>query len=1383
MDFWEDDDDDGLADFDVDAVVDHARARKDGGCSMSPQPAPREVVVIDDGREEEESLARRRARLLASTSTSGAMTITAPSGKFASANAKQISISSMFAVAAGTRAAPTTVAEEVRETLARATTTATPASAAPASGDGWMKTKRKGQSDDAPRKHQTTLPKELMIRSANDKRDLVAMATNLAPEALGEQDALGRTVCAGVGGRDGLPMDPQAVQTYVYPAQISRRQYQYDIARNALLTNSLVCLPTGLGKTLIAAVVMYNYYRWFPTGKIIFMAPTRPLVDQQMSACHTIVGIPASDTVVLMGSTKKDESGSRREFWRDKRLFFCTPHTVANDLNSGDLDANQVVCVVVDEAHHARGEYASAQVIRVLNERNINFRLLALTATPGQGIEEVQSVVETLRIGRIDFRSDQDPDVSRYTHKREMQVECVKPGQAISHVQDMLCDLLRPVCRSLLGMGAIKDGWLMKTFVDNKATNGAVRTEPPASFPFQQAQNNIQRGEVHVRSKGAAFSLLQQAMELTKSYELLLRYSPGAAYDYMEKRAKVNSNSLLHSRNQVAIEIGDMLRSMSTNGAHHSPKLDRLTTIIKNHFKHATADTRVIIFTSYRQSVQDIVRALREVPAGADTACKIKVAEFIGQSDAAAGKKRRTGGGDGRTTKGQSQKEQKRTLNDFRAGSLNTLVATSIGEEGLDIPSVDLIFFFDVVDIIRAIQRMGRTGRARDGKVVILATEGKEFTKFTSEQKKYENLMRCLRTPANHFKLEKNCPRIIPAGVTPVCELRMIEASPALKTTKSKITGKAKTKKPPGAKAILNAAMKIKDAPLDSATQAILFAYDYPQGSALAELDVAAAAPFLSRPDPVYAFEHGAWSEMLVNVMADLHGIPRVDPAGEAIPDGPCAKARAKMPARIVPMLDDEDFVVPDSQEPPENEEHVELDFNDQSIDIPRMEDYQWANDSQDRPAYEAEIKTSQEVMEEFTQMSDPKPRRISMHSVSPSVKVASQARLEAILAVTPTFSPKFVEASVEAELEEAPPATTMPTHSPNVIEASVARQASQPSDLDDDSDSEDQYLFLSKRKRTAARALKKITNAPRVSNRSPVIEASQKRSQERASMPPPPPRQTPQSGEKSTSTPSTGGSDDLCIKRNKHRVNARVLMSQFSPAERPAERQSPAEPDVDLVDIIDDKEAQRPRRRVRAPSAFKQRRNCFIDDEAEASDEEGGDDDERMTSGDERFIADSQEEEDDDDDDGMRAHPGMGFQPHTQFTPGSSGGARAHLATTFAALGPRERRVVQDTPSPSQRPSGSASKYDSSFIDDGSTMDDDADDQDASVQKPRRTDDANAAAPQKADGDDWDDWDDDDWGGDSQMPAADDNNDDDDGDDDGWGGDSQRPGEDSDGW
>ncbi len=53
------------------------------------------------------------------------------------------------------------------------------------------------------------------------------------------------------------------------------RKYQYDIVRSCLFDNTLVSLPTGLGKTFIAAVVMYNFYRWYPAGKVVFMAPTK----------------------------------------------------------------------------------------------------------------------------------------------------------------------------------------------------------------------------------------------------------------------------------------------------------------------------------------------------------------------------------------------------------------------------------------------------------------------------------------------------------------------------------------------------------------------------------------------------------------------------------------------------------------------------------------------------------------------------------------------------------------------------------------------------------------------------------------------------------------------------------------------------------------------------------------------------------------------------------------------------------------------------------------------------------------------------------------------------------------------------------------------------
>jgi Fanconi anemia group M protein len=1346
------DDDDAFAAIDVDSVVRGARAARDasnetratsrGSAGGKDAEGGRRREGWDAkenaGRDEDATLAARRDAMRAGANAREEGT------------GDQLTVTSMFACGGGGRVSATTVLGEVRERLARGPETTTTSAAR----GGREKTAR--EHPPAKRTHQGTLPKELMIRKCPNKaRELEALMTNLAPDALGERDAAGLTRCDAAGGPEGLPMDPEAIQTYVYPAQISRREYQFAIARDALLTNSLVCLPTGLGKTLIAAVVMYNYYRWFPTGKIIFMAPTRPLVDQQMSACHTVVGIPASDTIVLMGSTKKDDSGSRRDFWREKRLFFCTPHVMANDLQSGDLDANQIVCVVVDEAHHARGQYASAEVLRLLHERKVRFRLLALTATPGQGLEEVQNVVKTLRIGRIDFRSDQDPDVSRYTHKREMTVEKVKPGQAMSHVQDMLCELLRPCCAKLLSMGALGEAsYRMSAFIKNKATNGASRIEPPAWFTLQNAQREVFRNERHVHAKGQAHSLFETAMELSKAYELLLKYGAKNAYEYIDKRGRDKSNSLVHRRDPVAVELVDLIRSMSSNGAHHSPKLDRLTSILKQHFRHAKADTRVMIFTSHRESVKDIVQALREVPAGADNACKIKVAEFVGQGDTGATGKKRAPGVISRGTKGQTQKEQKQTLDDFRAGTLNTLVATSIGEEGLDIPSVDLIFFFDVVDIIRAIQRMGRTGRARDGKVVVLATEGKEYAKFTSEQKKYETLMTCLRVPEANFELYKKSPRMVPDGVTPVCQLAMIEPSPAEKKTKSKtseLTEAAKPKKPKkpkkamGAKALLNAANKLKDTPLDAASKAILFAYEYP-GSAVKHLDMSASTPFLSRPHPVYAIEHSDLSRAFIGVMADLQDMPRVDATGNALLRGPCAENRAKQasaPHAVEPEPQRDDSIVPTVVE------EMPIDFEEFPVDDDFQ--YDWGNDwpvvSQDGPEYEAPIKTSQEVLEEFTQLSDAVPRRISMHSASPARR---------------------------------------PLHSTPHESSAYGCNELEDTKRDDDEDEDDDEtlgdkLFTKKQQRLAREL--------RLSSSSDKVEEKRK-SQDRLSMPPPPPRLTPQSSAKSSdATPSSGGSE-LKFKRHMRKTNARVLMSQeISPIVDDGSREAQKDrgEDDDDIEYIGEELASHSRRqqRIRVQPTFnsRKRRNCFVDDEADASEDEAdGDADGYLSSGDERFIAHSPGE-----DHGAN-HPGARF---AEATPDEAPWRRAtrdspagvDLAQTFAALGPRERRAVQDTPSPTQRFGGSgetrsSSKYDSSFIDDGS----DAGLDDSVQRLPRRRDveiDPELVPRVERSAEDmWDefeddaigDWDDDEWDADNVQPVVEANVN-----DDGWGVASQQ--------
>ncbi|RHY81977.1 hypothetical protein DYB31_010224, partial [Aphanomyces astaci] len=271
----------------------------------------------------------------------------------------------------------------------------------------------------------------------------------------------------------GADIDRDLATQWIYPSNYPVRAYQQSISRAALLQNTLVCLPTGLGKTLIAAVVMFNFYRWFPRGKIVFMAPTKPLVSQQIQACHDVMPIPQSDMAELQGnvapakrkqlwatkrvffctpqSLQNDiERGNcdvrsfvcvvsqqiqachdvmpipqsdmaelqgnvapakRKQLWATKRVFFCTPQSLQNDIERGNCDVRSFVCVVVDEAHRATGNYAYVVVIKAIAAKVSGFRVLALSATPGAKFDVIQDVITNLRISHIECKNGDDPDV------------------------------------------------------------------------------------------------------------------------------------------------------------------------------------------------------------------------------------------------------------------------------------------------------------------------------------------------------------------------------------------------------------------------------------------------------------------------------------------------------------------------------------------------------------------------------------------------------------------------------------------------------------------------------------------------------------------------------------------------------------------------------------------------------------------------------------------------------------------------------------------------------------------------------------------------------------------------------------------------------------
>ncbi|OXB74014.1 UNVERIFIED_CONTAM: hypothetical protein H355_011140 [Colinus virginianus] len=203
------------------------------------------------------------------------------------------------------------------------------------------------------------------------------------------------------------------------------------------------------------------------------------------------------------------------------------------------------------------------------------------------------------------------------------------------------------------------------------------------------------------------------------------------------------------------------------------PKLKKLEEIVIEHFKlrkagcsdqttsgsasASTVDTRVMIFSSFRDSVQEIAEMLsRFSPV-------VRVMTFVGHST-------------GKSSKGFTQKEQLEVVKRFREGGYNTLVSTCVGEEGLDIGEVDLIVCFDAQKSpIRLVQRMGRTGRQRQGRVVVILAEGREERTYNQSQSNKKSIQKAISgNKMLHFY--QHSPRMIPEGINPQLHRMFITA-------------------------------------------------------------------------------------------------------------------------------------------------------------------------------------------------------------------------------------------------------------------------------------------------------------------------------------------------------------------------------------------------------------------------------------------------------------------------------------------------------------------------------------------------------------------------------------------------------------------------------
>ncbi|MEF8873972.1 MAG: DEAD/DEAH box helicase [Candidatus Thermoplasmatota archaeon] len=489
---------------------------------------------------------------------------------------------------------------------------------------------------------------------------------------------------------------------------IEEREYQVNIAEVAERLSTLVVLPTGLGKTIIALMVMAEKLEQHPEKKILFLAPTKPLVSQHSKDISKL--IKGAEPEVFTGEVRPEK---REELWKENRIIVSTPQVIRNDLMAKRIDLKDTSLTIFDEAHRTGGDYAYVFIGEA--QRELDNLTLGLTASPGSEIEEILSVCETLGLEHVEIRTKYDPDVVKYTNYLEKDWIDVKLPEEQKKIVKKLKKIKKKEIKEIQKFG----------FLEDKKPDRISRKD------LIKTRDEIQN-ELHSSNKSSLYraaSLIASSIKIDHAIDQAETQGPDGLRDFLEKiksEADSRGGSKASKRLMERPEMKDVLAKLNTLNQGH-PKVDKVKDIVSEQLEKEP-DSRIIVFTNYRKTATKVTDLLDNVEG-------TRPVRFIGQTDKE---------GD----KGLKQNEQVQAIEDFESGEFNVLVATSVGEEGLDIPATDLVVFYEPVPSeIRTIQRRGRTARKREGKVVILITkntrdEAYYWSSKSKEKKMHKNLMR-----------------------------------------------------------------------------------------------------------------------------------------------------------------------------------------------------------------------------------------------------------------------------------------------------------------------------------------------------------------------------------------------------------------------------------------------------------------------------------------------------------------------------------------------------------------------------------------------------------------------------------------------------------------
>ncbi|MHA1996063.1 MAG: DEAD/DEAH box helicase family protein [Candidatus Hodarchaeales archaeon] len=442
--------------------------------------------------------------------------------------------------------------------------------------------------------------------------------------------------------------------------------------------NTLVVLPTGLGKTIIMAYLSAYSLNRTSDRQVLIVTPTRPLVHQIKQMFSDSIGNLDSDSILeVSGEISPDK---RTLKYPNAKIIIGTPQTIENDLLYGRINIKNVQLLCIDEAHRATGDYAYVGIAR-----EAKCQIIGFTATPGNNPEKILEVCENLRISKISNTNPVDFDVQNFISIHTPEVLWIdlpeKYRLILMKLQELQDELLALLKERLSGIK--KSKYLGKREALAIHQQVVIQTKQDSSY-----------GDLLISSSNLI--RVQHMKELVESQGL-----PQVMKTIGKWRQKKTSKAL---RLFLEDPVIHMLETSLGRKPPIHPKLEFLIVNLKEELKDDLKnESRIIVFSNFRDTVHFLQEELKN--------SQINSGVFIGHSSS-------------KTDKGLSQKDQLKVIDQFKNGDFKVLISTSVGEEGLDVGNCDLVVFYDSVpSVVRAIQRRGR-GRKRKSRVIHLVTKG-----------------------------------------------------------------------------------------------------------------------------------------------------------------------------------------------------------------------------------------------------------------------------------------------------------------------------------------------------------------------------------------------------------------------------------------------------------------------------------------------------------------------------------------------------------------------------------------------------------------------------------------------------------------------------------